>query len=116
MTLNTFAPIPGPSPGTSRKTKPKVLQAEFGDGYTQSVPDGINFLKRSITLRWDGLTYAQKEAIISFFEQHGGYQPFYYTMTGDASATRWLCTDWEDSIEGAWKINANLKQYYGVLT
>ena len=116
MTLSIFSPNPGPSPGTERKSKPKLLSADFGEGYTQTVPDGTNVIKRQMTLRWEGVTLAQKQAIIGFFETQAGYQPFYYTVFGDSVATRWLCEEWEDSLDGMWKITATFKQYYGVLT
>ena len=116
MALNVFNPDPGPSPGTARKAKPKLLAADFGEGYTQTAADGVNFIKRQMTLRWDGITLAQKYAIIAFFENQAGYQPFYYWMYGDTAPFRWTCEEWEENLDGAWKITATFKQYYGVLT
>lgn len=83
MTLNTFNPSPGPSPGTSRKYKAKLKRAEFGDGYTQVTRDGLNHLRRTVTLHWEVLTAAQADAIEDFIVDQGGDIPFYYTVRGD---------------------------------
>lgn len=42
MVLPTFIPPVGPSPGTSHKPTVNLWEAEFGDGYSQPTPKGIN--------------------------------------------------------------------------
>lgn len=90
MALNTFDPVPGPSPGTSRKYKAKLKRAEFGDGYTQVTRDGLNHLRRAVTLHWEVLTEAQADAIQTFIEGQGGDTPFLYTVRGDVQR-KWTC-------------------------
>lgn len=55
----------------------RVLSAQFGDGYKQSVGDGINNEIRS----WP-LTFTGREAYIvpirDFLRAHQGYKPFYW--------------------------------------
>lgn len=117
-TLVTFTPVPLPSPGTSRKSKPKLLKADFGDGYTQTAPDGTNWIKDTATLTWDALTLTQANTIDAFFYTQGGWNPFYYTLSDDSTPSRWTCEDWEltRGEGGIRKITASLIKYYGVLT
>lgn len=119
MSLNTFSPAVAPSPGTDSKLKPKLLVADFGDGYTQASPDGVNWLKRTVTLTWDTLLPSQADAIDAFFRAQGGYIPFYYTVSDDPlGAQRWTCVDWSQQRQsgGLRKFTAALTQYFGVLS
>jgi phage-related protein len=118
MALNTFTPPVAPSPGTNRKTKPKLLKADFGDGYAQTAADGVNWLKSTVTLTWDILLPTDATTIITFFRNQGGYTPFYYTLSDDSTANRWTCEEWseERGQGGLRKVTATLTQYFGVLT
>jgi phage-related protein len=93
MALQTFNPPVPPSPGTDIKPEMKINRAEFGDGYTQEQPAGLNHLRRVVTLQWDVLTIEQAAAIEAFFEAHGGYQPFHYALSDDVQR-KWTCDTW----------------------
>jgi phage-related protein len=93
MALDTFAPPYDPSPGTSTKPRLKLLSVDFGDGYTQEMPDGINFLKREVSLTWEALTIVQAAALETFMEGKGGYIPFLYALSND-TVRQWKCKDW----------------------
>jgi phage-related protein len=45
---------------------------DFGDNYQQSARDGINYVKRTVTLKWDCLTEEQGDAFEAFFPGKGG--------------------------------------------
>jgi len=118
MALNTFNPDPPPSPGTDLKRKPKLLKADFGDGYTQAAADGINWIKGTLTLTWDNLTLSQAVAIDNFFIAQGGYIPFYYTPSDDTAPMKWTCEDWsvKRGQGGIRTITATLTQNFSTLT
>lgn len=94
MALNTFSPVPAPSPGTEKKPKVKILKADFGDGYTQYARDGFNWIKEVITLQWDVLLPAQADAIEAFFVNQGGDIPFLYTISDESTVKQWTCDTW----------------------
>jgi phage-related protein len=94
MSLETFNPDPLPSPGTSTKPAFALKTADFGDNYQQTTRDGMNWIKRTITLKWDVLTEAQADALEAFFLGKGGDTPFLYTRRGDV-ARQYTCTDYE---------------------
>lgn len=117
MALPTFDPPIGPSPGTSQKPVIKLREAEFGDGYTQSSPDGINHIRMTLSLTWDDLTEDQQSEIWNFFIGLGGYLPFYYQPVGETAPRKWTCKEFGRSKpSGSYKFTAQLVESFTTLT
>ena len=112
MPLATLNPTINPSPGTQMKPKIALYKAEFGDGYTQLSPKGLNHIKQTLTLRWDGLTKAQMEGFKAFFEDKGGYRPFYYQPRDQNVPLKWTCSEWSITDQTPWKFEAKLEQSF----
>lgn len=115
MTLATFAPSIDPSPGSTYKPAVKMLAADFGDGYSQPTPDGINNIKMMLGLAWDMITVDQKNELDAFFTAQGGGTPFYFSPFGDNSDStpKWTCSEWSyKSVEGNFSFSANLVQTF----
>jgi len=109
MALPTFNPPIGPSPGTAHRRQINLWEAEFGDGYSQPTPKGINHIRKTTELKWEALTYEQMEAIIGFFERMGGNKPFYYKPFGYSTRIKWTCKDFSARTdEGIWSVTAEL--------
>mgnify|MGYP001033354800 CR=1 FL=1 len=117
MALNTFVPPLPPSPGTGRKPALKILAADFGDGYSQPVPDGLNSIRMTVTLTWAVLTEAQMQQIETFFFEHKGTIPFYYKPAGHSGMGKWTCKEWNSSLdEGVWKTSATFVEDFTLQT
>ena len=116
MALTTFDPPVAPSLGTGVKPQVKVLQAEFGDGYTQSAPAGLNHIRDVLELSWEGLLEAQRNEINAFFRARGGTEPFYYQPVGDSSPRKWTCQEWTSKKDAIWKMTATLVESFTSLT
>ena len=101
MSLDTFYPPVAPSPGTSRKPELAILKAQFGDGYSQSTPDGINHKRQVYNLRWDVLTDGQADAIEGFLESKGGYRSFLYQHPGEPAPMQVTCEEWQREFAAA---------------
>lgn len=112
MPLATFNPPIAPSPGSTTTPKIKLRTAEFGDGYTQEMPDGLNHIQRVINMKWGGLELAQAQAIEAFFVAQGGYKSFYYQPYGYASVLKWKCKEWSVSNSAPFAITAKLEQSF----
>lgn len=114
MTVLTFAPTVGPSPGTTDKPTIKKLQADFGDGYSQAVGDGINYIRRELSLEWELLTPDQAVEITNFLRARGGVEPFYYTPSDELAPVKWTCDDWSDKRGqgGMRSVTAKFKQSF----
>lgn len=96
MTTETFMPAFWPSPGAQSKPELKILKAEFGDGYTQPTPDGLNHIRQVLTLTWELLEADEKAQIVRFFEDHGGTKPFYFAMPGEFQMENLACETPQD--------------------
>jgi phage-related protein len=94
MSLTTFTPPIGPSPGTQSAVQLALNKAEFGDGYTQASPRGLNHIRHSVELSWAGVTPDQLATLRSFFEGRGGYQSFWYQPPGFTALRKWTCDTW----------------------
>ncbi len=71
----------------------RVLRAQFGDGYEQRSPDGLNSVRRSWTVTWSVIGAEEKDALMSFLTQMGGVQSFFWTMPDTLEMVRVTCDD-----------------------
>lgn len=118
MTIETFYPPVAPSPGTSRKPELKLLEAEFGDGYSQVMPAGLNHIRHTFDLKWEVLTQGQADAIEAFLERHGGSTPFLYQHAHTKAPVQVTCKEWgrQDEAAGLCSFTANLRQSFAVVS
>ncbi len=96
MTFLTFIPPRPPAPGTMNQPTMKLRKADFGDGYTQVTPDGMNHVRQKLTLSWEDLTPDEAKQITGFLKAQGGYTPFYYTPSDDTTQKKWTCEEYSD--------------------
>lgn len=93
MAYTTFpTSVIGPSLPIDVQSEPKILKAEFGDGYTAEAPDGINFNLKTFNLTWDAVIDSEKSTILNFIEARGGYQTFEWTYGGTTYKVK--CRKW----------------------
>ena len=60
-----------PDKGMSRKAKPRIRVAKFGDGYEQRIVDGINSVEESYTVNFSNRTKEIIDDIAGYFETLG---------------------------------------------
>ncbi|MEO9788586.1 MAG: phage tail protein [Aurantimonas coralicida] len=116
MTLPTFTPPCAPSPGLTDTPEVKILKSEFGDGYTQASPQGLNHIRKVVEATWDVLDRAERDYIIDFFMERAGYQPFWFQMPHDAAATKWIVESWSDTVisGGFHRVTATFRQSFSL--
>jgi phage-related protein len=113
MPLETLTPPYPPSPSTTTKPPLSLREADFGDGYSQVTPAGLNHIRRTVTLVWEALSADQAASLEAFFEAHGGYQPFLYALSGD-TARQWRCKDWNRKRDTPTTISATLTEDFTI--
>jgi len=91
--VTTWTPPVAPSHNAPLETKPRILTAEFGDGYSQRAGDGLNAIKRMAQLEFANISNADASTIVSFLETQAGYQAFTYTVPGDSTARKWIARE-----------------------
>lgn len=101
--------------GAAGRIDYRVRELKFGDGYEQSVADGINNKVQTWPLSFEGgLDIIQP--IIDFFDRHQGYKSFYWTPPGSSTALLFRVTSATLTSKGAgvYTLSAEFKQVYGV--
>ena len=116
MTLPTFTPPCNPSPGFTNTPEIKIRKTEFGDGYTQESPAGLNHVRVSRSRPFRGM-YSRRtnaiSAIIAFFTERGGTKPFSYAFPHDP-VRKWTVPTWSDqAISGGFhRVTATFRQSF----
>jgi phage-related protein len=77
--------------GYSEAQEPKVLIAQFSDGYEQRVQDGFNNILIVVSITLDNITVAEKNTLQAFFFARGGWDAFYYTLVNESTPRLWTC-------------------------
>lgn len=114
MALPTFTPPDNPSPGTTETHAPSIIRADFGDGYTQAAPAGLNSDRAEIEATWEILTPAERDQLVAFFTERGGYAPFYYRFPWHADTRKWTVEKWSEAlVAGSYhRITATFRQSF----
>lgn len=97
--MQTFAPEQAPDySGASIKETPRVITSTFGDGYKQSIPDGLNTNDATAQFTWSDINEELKDYIVQFYKQNIG-KTFLWNAPGDAIGSgKWEITDISISI------------------
>jgi phage-related protein len=101
-----------PAFGASDMTKPRVLVAQYGDGYQQRVADGINHMLR----QWQ-LTFSSRQERIdeirAFLDARAGVESFDWTPPrGDAG--KWIAQEWQGQVNnGADALSVTFVEVFG---
>jgi phage-related protein len=78
---------------TSGKIKLRVLSAQFGDGYKQSVGDGLNAKFQNWPVVFSG-TKAYVEEIAAWLDDHQGFESFLWTPPVGVEG-RYECSEYD---------------------
>lgn len=104
------------SAGTQLTERPRVKSAQFGDGYQQLAPDGINSLAQEWEMVFDGVDDTVADDMVAFLRTQGGTQPFNYVPLRTTDAISVICAEWSRSFgpePGISSLRATFKQWFG---
>jgi len=87
-TFPTTVPPSRTSPG--KEVTYDILEANFGDGYSQRSGAGINTERVTWSLIWENIDNADAEEIETFLNNTKGYIPFYWTAPLDDGPKLWV--------------------------
>lgn len=65
-----------PTYGIELEQSHKLTANEFGDGYTQRIPEGIHAQRRRWSVAFNAVTSAKAARILAFLRAQGGVNPF----------------------------------------
>ena len=110
MTYPVFEPPVRPKT-TSSSIEIKTKSNSFGDGYEQSVADGINAVREKLELSWPVLTFDQASQIHEFLKARKGL-PFTWAQPGEDAQT-WRCVKWTRPFDrGVCSMSAELTEVF----
>lgn len=97
MAFKTFVPPTNGkfSIGGTQSHEPKILSAQFGNGYAQEAVDGLNADLMTLSLSWEALTPAEGQAVMDFFAGQKGILPFKFTLPGEDLPRKFKCKKWQ---------------------
>lgn len=91
--------------------------AQFGDSYSQRVPDGINYTQRKWTINYENLTATELQTVQTFVETVGGGAYFTWQPPGVLATLKWVL-DGEVSVTAlsgnVWTVSLTCKQVYDI--
>lgn len=90
----TFTPPQDPAYGLNKSNSPRVLQVQFGDGYSQRAEDGINNLPTTWDVTWDVLSVADADTIETFFNDRAGAESFDYQFPNESASAKYIVKTW----------------------
>ncbi len=99
------------TPNAKLKEQPRVLTAQFGDGYSQESADGLNALLQVWTLKFDDIYAHDARAIRDFLVARKGVEKFQYrSQLGETIAVK--CREWdiEPAKKGRLTVTATFEQ------
>lgn len=88
-----------PSKRFTKSSKPRVLTAQFGDGYSQRVGDGINRIVTEWSLSFASRSITEINNIISFLEARSGVEAFKWTPPGESTQYAVICPEWSKTYD-----------------
>ena len=103
------------SPGSGLNEKPRVRAAQFGDGYEQRAPDGINAMPQEWDYSADDVDDAVATDMIAFLRAHKGTLHFGYVPLWETVSIRVVCQEWTRTLGsriGTSSIRAKFRQVF----
>lgn len=80
-----------PDESAEQQRTPKLRVAQFGDGYAQRAPAGINHDLQNWKLTWARSRKARLLSTYNLFVERAGYLPFNWTPPGETKALKFVC-------------------------
>ena len=90
MALQTLPDI-SPDYNGSKSVEFQTRTAQFGDGYTQRSPEGINNSDENTALTWSNLPKTDADTLENFFKDHKGSTAFLYTLPQSSTEEKFIC-------------------------
>lgn len=80
--------------GSSNRVLAKVRRIDYGDGYSQRSPMGLNSMAQTWSITINPVLLEEWEALDAFFRSQGGYKAFLWTPAGETQPRKFTCETW----------------------
>lgn len=82
------------SPGTKLREAPRVRAMQFGDGYSQRQPDGLNGIAQEWDVVFRAVSLDAGNELIAFLRTQAGVTAFTWAPVWSTSTIVVLCPEW----------------------
>lgn len=86
-----------PDKALKQDMKPRILKAQFGDGYMQRARDGINTITESWSLTWKNRSVTDGQKLIDLFEDTDGIHTIIWTPPYASDSIKVIVESWNVS-------------------
>jgi len=93
----------------------KTKTAKFGNGYSQSAPDGINDVYDVWNITFESLSLTDRNTLVAALDAVKAWDYLTWQALGDSASKRWKVTPegWSESTNGTtWTLSFVLEQTY----
>lgn len=113
MAYDSFPSIEPEYDGAKKSVEARVLQSQFGDGYSQRAPDGLNSLPETWELVWL-VQLSNRNSIVNFLKGKLGATAFLWTPPLASAAIKCICRRWSEvaMFGDWWRIEATFEQVF----
>ena len=73
---------------SNRERNYRLISSQFGDGYSQRAPSGLNAQQDKWTLQYDNLSATDRDTLWTFLNTHGSWTSFTWAAPGDGGTTK----------------------------
>ena len=87
------------SAGTTAEPEASVVKAQFGDGYRQVAPAGLNWQRQVWTVRHASIEVAIADEIEAFIRPKLEIEAFNWMPPRQGTALRFVCTSFQRTID-----------------
>lgn len=92
MSYQTLPDIP-PDFGMEPTPVANVDEVQFGDGYTQRKPAGINYKRTDWSVNWTVLEQDEYDTLYAFLYARLRLTPFWWTPPWESQPKRYICME-----------------------
>ena len=103
------------SQSSAGATKFRLNISQFGDGYSQRTPDGINYQTKSWTINYENITTAELTTIRTFINKVGDGEYFTWTPPDESTSLKWILTGDVKLIAhsgNVWSVSLQIQQVF----
>ncbi|MDN4590843.1 hypothetical protein DBA29_20390 [Xenophilus aerolatus] len=103
------------SQSSQRKTTPRSISCQFGDGYEQIRPDGINYLVDEWSIQYEALNATERATLVNVLRSVGAWDYLTWTPIGSSTPLKWrVVGGWTESPQSGalYSLSFNLKQFF----
>lgn len=103
-----------PSFGVGSDPQVSLISSQFGDGYKQETPNGINYISDVFTLPFNNKSLSEGRDIIAFLRAHAGGIWFWFTDPIMGQTIKVKCKKWAPvaSAPGTISLSATFEQCF----